>query len=177
MNALPLQQIGRGLRGRLVHAQRARALRRRGEVVHLVGHTRAGKAVYRWTKRPAILDLKAASGSLAEFVSVFWPPQPWQARLLDATPTLMAADRALWEAAARVTRDSELFDRTLTARRDENNEARFCDLRSVNRAELFHREKLRAEADRLGVTVGILRRECVRFEHSGEWRQWLRENA
>jgi hypothetical protein len=90
------------------------------------------------------------------------------------TPT--EADLALWDAARRCTRDGELFDRTLTARRDDNGEARFCDLRSLSRAGQFYREKLRAEAERLGVTVEILRRECARFERSGEWRRWLREN-
>lgn len=90
--------------------------------------------------------------------------------------TRTEADLALWDAAMRCTRDGELFDRTLTAKRDDNGEALFCDTHSMYRAGQFYREKLRIEAERLGVTVEVLRRECVRFEHSDEWRRWLHEN-
>ncbi len=43
-----LQTIGRALRGRLVHAARARKLRRRGEIVRPAGYSATGRAQYRW---------------------------------------------------------------------------------------------------------------------------------
>lgn len=47
---LYLQQFGRALRGRFVHAQRARKLRRRGESPVFAGYSSTGKAMYRWTR-------------------------------------------------------------------------------------------------------------------------------
>lgn len=38
--------------GRIVHAARARKLRRRGDVVNLVRYTMTGKPVYEWWPRP-----------------------------------------------------------------------------------------------------------------------------
>lgn len=54
--ALYLQQYGRALRGRLVHAQRARKLRRRGESVRFSHNSPSGRAVYRWFKQARIID-------------------------------------------------------------------------------------------------------------------------
>ena len=55
---LYMQQVGRILRGRQVHAQRARKLRRRGENVRFSHHSPSGRAVYRWIKQPPIIDFK-----------------------------------------------------------------------------------------------------------------------
>lgn len=52
------QHYGRALRGRLVHAQRARKLRRRGELVRFAGYTSTGQIKYRWMKQPHIIDFK-----------------------------------------------------------------------------------------------------------------------
>lgn len=43
-----LQTVGRALRGRLVHAARARKLRRRGEIVRPADYSATGRAQYRW---------------------------------------------------------------------------------------------------------------------------------
>lgn len=48
------QAIGRSNRGRLVHAKRARKLRRRGEAVRFAGYTSTGLAMYRWMKEPRL---------------------------------------------------------------------------------------------------------------------------
>lgn len=57
------QPVGRALRvgGRVVHAQRARKLRRRGEVVRFIGLTSTGKAMYRWmtASRVLIVDVNS----------------------------------------------------------------------------------------------------------------------
>lgn len=56
-HALHLQQTGRVLRrGRIVHAQRARKLRRLGEDVRFAGYSDTGRAMYRWQKRAIVLD-------------------------------------------------------------------------------------------------------------------------
>jgi hypothetical protein len=44
------QAAGRQIRGRLVHAQRARKLRRRGELVRHAGYNDNGRAMFRWVK-------------------------------------------------------------------------------------------------------------------------------
>lgn len=59
---LYLQQAGRALRGRLVHAQRARKLRRRGEDVRYVGRTSTGLAKYRWFKKAITIEFVAGMG-------------------------------------------------------------------------------------------------------------------
>lgn len=48
------QHVGRALRGRLVHAARARKLRRRGEIVRFAGYTSTGQIKYRWIKVPRL---------------------------------------------------------------------------------------------------------------------------
>lgn len=58
---LHLQQMGRALRPgwRIIHAARARKLRRRGEDVSYYGRTSTGKARYAWMPRrgaPQVLD-------------------------------------------------------------------------------------------------------------------------
>lgn len=61
MNTTPAnyrQAIGRSNRGRLVHAQRARKLRRRGEAVRFSHNSPSGRAVYRWIKQPTIIEFK-----------------------------------------------------------------------------------------------------------------------
>lgn len=65
MTMLYIQQYGRALRGRPVHAKRARKLRRRGETVRHAGFTNTGKAIYRWLKQPAYIDHKAGLGRAA----------------------------------------------------------------------------------------------------------------
>jgi hypothetical protein len=52
------QSVGRALRSRLVHAQRTRKLRRRGEAVRFAGYNHNGNAMYTWTKHPKIIDFK-----------------------------------------------------------------------------------------------------------------------
>ena len=54
--SLYLQQVGRIPRGRLVHAPRARKLRRRGETVRFAGFNEVGRATYRWTRNPIVID-------------------------------------------------------------------------------------------------------------------------
>ena len=44
------QASNRLIRGRLVHAQRARKLRRRGELVRHAGYNDNGRAMFRWVK-------------------------------------------------------------------------------------------------------------------------------
>ena len=57
MSALHIQQMGRALRGRIAHAQRARKLRRRGEDVRPVRErTDTDRVVYRWYRQPPIID-------------------------------------------------------------------------------------------------------------------------
>lgn len=48
--------------GRQVHAQRARTLRRRGEVVHFSHRTPARRCVYCWLPRPFTLSAAVARG-------------------------------------------------------------------------------------------------------------------
>lgn len=69
--ALHIQRIGRVMRGRPVHAQRARTLRRQGKDVHFSHLSVSGRAVYLYRPHPVILDyvgsLPAAS-----------PPDSWR---------------------------------------------------------------------------------------------------
>lgn len=59
MNSRYLQRLNRALRGRLVHAKRARTLRQRGEVVTWAGSTKTGKKQYRWIPLISLIQLEA----------------------------------------------------------------------------------------------------------------------
>lgn len=56
------QAIGRITRGRLVHARRARKLRRLGHSVRYAGRTSTGRAMYRWSKKAITVEIAAGMG-------------------------------------------------------------------------------------------------------------------